>query len=140
MLRRSFGIFNKKNTRQAPICVSGHDLITGVPSQKDIPVRFVRSAMKETLEMYVEAIRSMIGRTPPDVRSAIMEKGICLTGGMANMNGMSAYLKKYTGLPVKKVRTPELCAVKGLRKIISDRSYYKQLTYPMYGEDSRWLR
>ncbi len=71
---------------------------------------------------------------------AIMEKGICLTGGMANMNGMSAYLKKYTGLPVKKVRAPELCAVKGLRKIISDRSYYKQLTYPMYGEDSRWLR
>ena len=56
------------------------------------------------------------------------------------MNGMSAYLKKYTGLPVKKVRAPELCAVKGLRKIISDRSYYKQLTYPMYGEDSRWLR
>ena len=94
MLRRSFGVFSKKNTRQAPVCVSGRDLITGVPSQKDIPVRLVRSAMKETLEMYVEAIRSMIGRTPPDVRSAIMEKGICLTGGMANMNGMSAYLKK----------------------------------------------
>ena len=140
MLRRSFGVFSKKNTRQAPVCVSGRDLITGVPSQKDIPVRLVRSAMKETLEMYVEVIRSMIGRTPPDVRSAIMEKGICLTGGMANMNGMSAYLKKYTGLSVKKVRDPELCAVKGLRKIISDRSYYKQLTYPMYGEDGRWLR
>lgn len=140
LLRRSFGILSKKNMRPTPVSVSGRDLITGVPAQKDIPVRLVRAAMKEPLGECMKAIRSMIGRTPPDVRKEIMEKGICLTGGMASMSGMSAYLKKNTGLPVKKTRDPELCAVKGLRKIISDRSYYKQLTYSIHGEDYRWLR
>ena len=96
--------------------------------------------MKELLEECVRAIRSMIERTPPDVRRAIEKKGICLTGGMANLRGLSTYLEESIGLPVLTVSEPELCVVNGLRKIISDRSYYKRLTYSMLDEDYRWLR
>ena len=88
----------------------------------------------------VRAVRSMLERTPPDVRRAIMEKGICLTGGVANLRGLSTYLQESIGLPVIITPEPELCAVKGLQKIISDRDYYKRLTYSMLDEDYRWLR
>ena len=137
-LRREFGVFDQST--DSAITVSGRDLVTGVPAQTDISISLVRAAMKELLEECVRAIRSMIERTPPDVRRAIEKKGICLTGGMANLRGLSTYLMESIGLPVLTVHEPELCVVKGLRKIISDRSYYKRLTYSMLDEDYRWLR
>lgn len=137
-LRRSFGIFEQSTG--SLIRVSGRDLITGVPSQTDVSISLVRAAMKDPLQECVRAIRSMIERTPPDVRRAIEEKGICLTGGMANLKGLPTYLQESIGLPVLTVHEPELCAVKGLRTIISDKNYYRRLTYSMRDEDYRWLR
>ena len=96
--------------------------------------------MKELLDECVKAIRSMAERTPPLVRKAIGEKGICLTGGMANMRGLRTYLEESTGLPVRMASEPELCAVNGLRCIISDNDYYRRLTYSMRDKGYRWLR
>ena len=77
---------------------------------------------------------------PPDVRRAIEDEGIYLTGGIANLRGLSTYLEESIGLPVMTVPDPELCAVKGLQKIILDKTYYRRLTYSMLDEDYRWLR
>ena len=137
-LRREFGVFDQ-NTGSV-LKVYGRDLITGVPSHTDIPISLVRAAMKEPLEECVRAIRSMIDRTPPDVRRAIEAKGIYLTGGIANLRGLTTYLEGSIGLPVMTVPNPELCAVKGLQKIILHKAYYKKLTYSMLDEDYRWLR
>ena len=86
------------------------------------------------------AIKLMLDRTPPDVRRAIEEKGIYLTGGLTNLKGLPTYIRERVGLPVTTVDEPELCAVKGLQKIILDKEYYKKLTYSMLDEDYRWLR
>lgn len=137
-LRREFGVFDQST--DSAIRVAGRDLISGVPSQIDVSISLVRAAMKEPLEECVRAVRSMLERTPPDVHRAIMEKGICLTGGVANLRGLSTYLQESIGLPVIMTPEPELCAVRGLQKIISDRDYYKRLTYSMLDEDYRWLR
>ena len=137
-LRKEFGIFTQKDS--ASLSVSGRDLIFGVPNTKKIPISLVRAAMKEPLEECTEAIRVMYERTPPDVRKGIRENGICLTGGLANLKGLSTYLQESTGLPVAVAEEPELCAVKGLRAIAQDKHIYKKLTYSMLDEDYRWLR
>ncbi len=137
-LRREFGVFEQSTG--SSINVSGRDLVSGVPAQTDVTISLVRAAMKDPLEECVRAIRSMLERTPPDVRRAIEEKGICLTGGMANLKGLPTYLQESIGLPVMTVAEPQLCAVKGLQKIILDRDCYKRLTYSMLDEDYRWLR
>ena len=137
-LRKEFGIFTQKAS--ASLSVSGRDLIFGVPNTKKIPISLVRAAMKEPLEECTEAIRVMYERTPPDVRKGIRENGICLTGGLANLKGLSTYLQESTGLPVAVAEEPELCAVKGLRAIAQDKHIYKKLTYSMLDEDYRWLR
>ena len=59
---------------------------------------------------------------------------------MANLKGLSTYLQESIGLRVMTVSEPQLCAVRGLQKIILDRDYYKRLTYSMLDEDYRWLR
>lgn len=137
-LRRTFGIFD--DSTGSLLRVSGRDLITGVPAQTDVPISLVRAAMKEPLEECVRAIVSMIERTPPIVRDAIRRKGICLTGGMADLRGLATYLQESTGLPVFLPGEPGLCAVRGLWRIISDKAYYSRLTYSMLDEDYRWLR
>ena len=137
-LRREFGVFDQDTG--SVLTVSGRDLISGIPSQTDIQISMVRAAMKEPLEECVRAIRFMIDRTPPDVRRAIEAEGIYLTGGVANLRGLSTYLEESVGLPVMTAADPELCAVKGLRKIILDKKYYRRLTYSMLDEDYRWLR
>lgn len=95
--------------------------------------------MKDSLSEIVRAIQSMIERTPPDVRSEILKSGIYLTGGLARSHGLPAYLRQSTGLLVTAHMNPELCAVKGLRTIISDK-HYRNLAYEMSDEDYRWLR
>ena len=136
-LRREFGVFDQ--AADASLTVAGRNLITGVPEQKSIPIGLVRAAMKEPLSDCVRAIKSMIDRTPPDVRRGIDQNGICLTGGLANLKGLSTYLEESTGLGVRTVQNPELCAVSGLKKIILNKDYSK-LTYSMLDEDYRWLR
>ncbi len=137
-LRREFGVFDQDTG--SSLTVSGRDLISGVPAQTEIPISLVRAAMKDPLDECVRAMRSMIERTPPDVRRGIEESGIYLTGGIANLKGLSTYLEESIGLPVMTVPDPELCAVKGLEKIILTKAYYKKLTYSMLDEDYRWLR
>ena len=137
-LRKEFGVFDQRT--DSSITVSGRDLISGVPSQTEIPIGLVRAAMKEPIEECVRAIRSMIERTPPDVRRAIEAKGIYLTGGLSNMKGLSTYLQESTGLPVLSQPRAQLCAVRGLQKIISDKTYYRRLLYSMLDDNYRWLR
>ena len=137
-LRMEFGVFDQST--DSALTVSGRDLVSGVPSQAEISISLVRAAMKEPLEECVRAMRSMLERTPPDVRRAIEQKGICLTGGLARMKGLSTYLEESTGLTVLTADEPEMCAVRGLKEIILDRGLYRQLTYSMLDEDYRWLR
>ena len=137
-LRKEFGVFDQKT--DTAITVSGRDLITGVPGQTEIPISLVRAAMRDPIEECVHAIRTMIERTPPDVRRAIEAKGIYLTGGLSNMKGLSTYLQESIGLSVISSPQAELCAVRGLQKIISDKAYYRRLLYSMLDDNYRWLR
>lgn len=136
-LRREFGVFDQG--ADASLTVSGRDLMKGVPKEKKISIGLVRASMKEPLAECAAVIRTMIERTPPDVRKGIEKNGICLTGGIANLRGLSTYLEESVGLPVSVAQKPELCAVQGLKKMIQNKEF-KKLTYSMLDEDYRWLR
>ena len=137
-LRKKFGISGQGADRS--ITVSGRNLVTGVPGQTKIPISLVRAAMKEPVDECARAIRSMIERTPPDVRREIEAAGIYITGGLSEMKGLSSYLRESTGLPVITSPGAKLCAVRGLREIISDKMYYRRLLYSMLDDNYRWLR
>ena len=115
-------------------------MMRGGPSHIDIPISLVRAAIKEPLRECVQAIHSMLDRTPPDVRRNINKNGIYITGGLANLRGVSTYLEESIGLPVHMKTDPELCAVKGLQRIILNKTLYRKLSYSMLDEDYRWLR
>ena len=137
VLRKQFGVFSEDNN--AVLTVSGRDLITGVPQRREISINLVRAAIKEPLEQCVEAIISLMDRTPPEIRKAIRRNGIFLTGGVANLPGLELYLEEMTGIKTRTAIDPDICAVTGLKNIIEYKEL-KKMAYSMIEENYRWMR
>ena len=137
VLRKNFGIFTSDS--ESVLTVAGRDLITGVPMQKPISISLVRAAMKDPLLECVRAIHSLLDRTPPEVRKAIHENGIFLTGGVANMAGLETYIEEMVGIKTRTALDPDISAVTGLKKIIMSKDLRK-LAYSMLDENYRWMR
>lgn len=136
-LRNEFGLFD--DTGQNRITVAGRNLQTGTLMQKEISVNLVRAAIKECLDEVAKAIQSMLERTPPELLSKIQKRGLYITGGLANLSGISTYIKGVTNLRVTIAKHPELSAVKGLRRIISSKEL-QNLAYTMPDDNFRWMR
>lgn len=137
VLRKSFGIFT--SDAESMLTVAGRDLITGVPMRKAISISLVRAAMKDPLLECVHAINSLLDRTPPEVRKAIHENGIFLTGGVANTAGLETYVQEMVGITTRTALEPDICAVSGLKRIIQSKDLRK-LAYSMLDENYRWMR
>lgn len=87
----------------------------------------------------VKAIHSLLDRTPPEVRKAIYENGIFLTGGLANMPGLEIYIEQMVGIKSRTALEPDTCAVNGLKRIIMSKDLRK-LTFSMIEDNYRWMR
>ena len=136
-LRKNFGVFT--SDADSVLLAAGRDLITGVPMRKPISISLVRTAMKDPLMECVQAINSLLDRTPPEVRKAIHQNGIFLTGGVANMAGLETYIEEMIGIQTRTALEPDICAVTGLKQIIMSKDL-KKLAYSMLDESYRWMR
>ncbi|HIW21146.1 MAG TPA: rod shape-determining protein [Candidatus Dorea intestinavium] len=136
-LRRNFNVFNDDSSTMQS--AAGVDLITGTPMQKNVPITVVRGAIKEPLDTILEAIISVLDRTPPEVRKAIYQNGLFITGGLANMVGLERYIEHGVNIRTRLAPKPELTVVKGLKKIIMSQDL-KSLAYSMMDEGYRWMR
>ena len=136
-LRKSFGIFTSEVDEVIP--AAGRDLITRVPMQKPISINLVRTAMKDPLLECIRAIQSLLDRTPPEVRKAIADNGIFLTGGVAHTAGLETYIEEMIGIRCRTALEPDICSVTGLKKIIESPELRK-LAYSMIEENYRWMR
>ncbi len=136
-LRKNFGVLTSDADEVQT--VAGRDLITGVPMQKTISINLVRTAMKEPLLECVRGIQSLLGRIPPEVRKAVHENGIFLTGGVAHTAGLETYIEEMTGIKTRTSLEPDICAVIGLKKIMESKEL-KKLAYSMIEENYRWMR
>jgi len=137
ILRQQFDVFNGDS--ETAFSVAGRDLITGLPMRKTISITLVRAAFKDTLLECMKAVRSMLDRTPPEIRKAIYQNGIYLTGGIANMSGLDAYVESMTKIHTTAAQNPGICAVNGLKKIMLSKDLSK-LAYSMLDESYRWMR
>lgn len=136
-LRHDFGLYRK--LEYTGKIVAGRDLISGVPQQKEIPVELVRSAIISPIQECIKAIRAMLDRTPPEVLTAIRENGIFITGGLARLKGLAAYVEAHTGIKVRRAKDADINSVIGLEQIVISPEL-KKLSYSMLDETYRWMR
>ena len=80
--------------------IRGRDLVSGLPKTVHIKSSEVQQALSEPIASIVEAVKVTLERTPPELASDIMDRGIVMTGGGSLLTGLGQLLMKETGMPV----------------------------------------
>jgi rod shape-determining protein MreB len=93
--------------------IRGRDLINGLPKTVKITSEEVREALSEPVQAIVEAVKSVLEKTPPELAADIIDRGIILTGGGALLRGLDTLLGEVTGIPVIVAEDPMSCVAVG---------------------------
>ena len=98
----------------------GRDLVTGLPRTIVVTAEEIRRALDEPLTRIVDAVKTTLDRTPPELCGDIMDRGIVLTGGGALLKGLDERLRHETGMPVIIAEQPLNCVVMGSGKCVEE--------------------
>ena len=93
--------------------IRGRDLVTGLPKSIVISSEEVRDAIAEPVAAIVDAIKSTLDKTPPELASDIMDRGIMLAGGGALLQGLPERIRQETQMPVHVAESPLTCVAVG---------------------------
>lgn len=98
--------------------IKGRDLVTGLPKNIEINDVEVREALKEPVAAIIDSIKLTLEKTPPELASDIMDKGIMLTGGGALLRGLDNLINIETHMPVHIAEAPLDCVALGAGKAL----------------------
>ena len=107
--------------------IRGRDLTNGLPKNIVITSTQIEEALRDSINDIVEAVKSTLEKTPPELASDIMEKGIVIAGGGALIKNIDKLLSIKTGMPVYIAEDPLECVVKGTGKTLEDLEKLKDI-------------
>ncbi len=105
---------------EASMEVRGRDLTDGLPRNEVITSTQVEEAMRESITKIIDIVKATLEKTPPELASDIMERGIVLAGGGALIQNLDKLLSTETGIPVFVADEPLDCVVRGTGKTLED--------------------
>lgn len=100
--------------------IRGRNLADGLPQNIKVTSTEIEEAMKESITKIVDIIKLTLEKTPPELASDIMEKGIVLAGGGALIKNLDKLISIETGMPVYVAEEPLDCVVRGTGKTLED--------------------
>jgi rod shape-determining protein MreB len=100
-------------TEEVQAEVRGRDMLTGLPKTVIITSEEIRRALDEPVSQIVDAIKSTLDKTPPELAADIMDRGIVLAGGGALLQGLDERLRHETQMPVHLAESPLTCVAVG---------------------------
>jgi rod shape-determining protein MreB and related proteins len=112
--------------------VRGRDFITGLPKNIIVSSDEMREALKGPVDAILEAVHSVLERTPPELSADISDKGIVMTGGGSLLRGLDLALQDSTNVPVRVAENPISCVVIGTGNVFG---YPSKMEAILRGED-----
>jgi rod shape-determining protein MreB len=97
----------------ASMDVKGRDLVAGIPKTITVHADEIRESLREPINAIVQAVRIALEKTPPELASDIVDKGIVLAGGGALLRNLDILLREETGLPIMVADDPLSCVAMG---------------------------
>ena len=101
---------------ETEMAVKGRNLVDGLPKDITVTPAEIREALADPLSNIVEAVRTTLEKTPPELSAYIIDHGIMLTGGGALLRGIDMLIMQQTGMPVHIAPNPLDCVVDGAGK------------------------
>ncbi|MBI2056087.1 MAG: rod shape-determining protein [Candidatus Sungbacteria bacterium] len=106
--------------------IKGRDLMTGLPKTIEIQSSEVTEAISDELDEIMRSIKSVLHETPPELAADIMDKGIVLTGGGANLRNIDELVRQEIGVPAHIAEDALLCVAKGTGIALEHLEVYKR--------------
>ncbi|MDQ3913852.1 MAG: rod shape-determining protein [Actinomycetota bacterium] len=100
--------------------IRGRDLVTGLPKTIVVSAEEIRRAIEEPVNAIVDAVKNTLDKTPPELASDIMDKGIVLAGGGSLLKGLDERLKHETGMPIHVAEDPLFAVAIGSGKCLEE--------------------
>lgn len=100
--------------------IKGRDLVTGLPKTIEINEEQIREAIKEPIYSIIDAIKTTLEKTPPELSADIMERGIMLAGGGALLHNLDKLINHETHIPVNIAENPLDCVAIGAGKALAN--------------------
>ncbi|MFP7479803.1 rod shape-determining protein [Terribacillus saccharophilus] len=102
-----------EGARQESIDIRGRDMVSGLPRTITVHSQEIEEALRESVAMIVQAARTVLEQTPPELSADIIDRGIILTGGGALLHGIDQLLAEQLKVPVFIAEDPMDCVAKG---------------------------
>jgi rod shape-determining protein MreB len=99
--------------QEQSIEIQGQDQVSGLPRPATITTGEVVEALRDPLKNIMETARRVLEKTPPELVSDIIDRGVALTGGGALLRGIDKLMTKELGIPAYRVDNPTLCTAQG---------------------------
>lgn len=109
------------------VSVKGRDLVSGIPKIRTISSEDVREALREPVGQIAAAVIRCLERTPPELGSDILERGIMLTGGGAMLKGLDTLIRTRVELPVYVAEDPLTAVVRGTGAVLEDIDHHEKV-------------
>src|ERR671938_511724 len=100
--------------------IRGRDLVTGLPKTIVVAAEEIRRAIEEPVNAIVDAVKNTLDKTPPELASDIMDKGIVLAGGGSLLKGLDERLKHETGMAIHIAEDPLFAVAIGSGKCLEE--------------------
>jgi len=111
------------------LSVKGRNMIAGIPKTIEVSSSEIRDALRDTIDLIVDAVKMCLERTPPELSSDLLDRGIILTGGGALLQGFDKRMRLEVDLPVNVAEYPLLSIVQGTGKVLDDIDRYEDVLY-----------
>lgn len=111
----------------ASMDVRGRDLVSGLPKTIIIKASEVREALSEPVQKIVDAVKSTLEKTPPELAADVMDHGIMMTGGGALLTNLDKLLSRETGMPVLVSEDALSCVGEGTGKSLENIELLKRV-------------
>ena len=98
--------------------VRGRNLVTGLPKTIEVSSEETNEALHEATAQIVEAVHSVLEKTPPELAADVSERGIVLTGGGALLRGLEELMEERTGINTMTAEDPMTCVAIGTGKYV----------------------
>ena len=106
--------------------VRGRNLVTGLPKTVEVTSEETEEALREATSQIVEAVHSVLEKTPPELASDIADRGIVLTGGGSLLSGLEDLIESKTGINTMTAEDPMTAVAIGTGKFIEFLSGYRE--------------
>ena len=111
------------------LSVKGRNMIAGIPKTIEVSSSEIRDALRDTIDLIVDAVKMCLERTPPELSSDLLDRGIILTGGGALLQGFDKRMRLEVDLPVNVAEYPLLSIVQGTGKVLDKIERFEDVLY-----------